>query len=276
MRNPILERKIIPVTHPTDNQKAVLAKIIAAATPQLAAADISDTPNLAAARDMLDQMGMITLDNEGAHLTDDGNQMMIDQNLSTPDGQLTDDGQTAAYGDEAEDAAEPETSPDLELGMDFDGEGGEDEFDFGGEGGDEEVDFGDENDSGEGKLDIDVRDDDKYHEPKEGFSLLSSLRENAARSKFQHVPEELMKNLSMDEIQQLSAVIDGGAPIYKFRSLYQKAYEHFVSEMPYGTAKGRSGDPDEWLHSRLTGDEPSTHEDEVGAAEARWDASRGH
>ncbi|KKM64818.1 hypothetical protein LCGC14_1497590, partial [marine sediment metagenome] len=42
MRNPILERKIIPVTHPTDNQKAVLAKIIAAATPQLAAADISD------------------------------------------------------------------------------------------------------------------------------------------------------------------------------------------------------------------------------------------
>ncbi len=254
MRNPILERKIIPVTHPTDNQKAVLAKIIAAPTPQLAAADISDTPNLSAARDMLDKMGMITLDSEGAHLTDEGNQMMVDQNLATPDGQLTDDGQTAAYGeDEAEDAAEPETSPDLELGMDFDGEGGEDEFDFGGEGGEDEFDFGGEGGEDE-KLDIDIRDDDKYHEPKEGFSLLSNLRETALfESLTKFVPEDLLNTLSRDEVQELVGVLAGKDDMMQHHKLYAKLYNHFASDMPYGTAKGRSGDPAEWILDRLKG-----------------------
>ena len=268
MRNPILERKIIPVTHPTDNQKAVLAKIVAAATPQLAAADISDTPNLAAARDMLDKMGLITLDDEGAHLTDEGNKTMVDQNLATPDGQLTDDGQTAAYGeDEAEDAAEPETSPDLELGMDFGGEGGEDEFDFGGEDGEDEFDFGgDENDGSEEKLDIDVRDDDKYHEPKEGFSLLSDLREAALfESLTKFVPEELLGKLSRDETQELVGVLTGKDDIMHHHNLYAKLYKHFVGDMPYGTAKGRSGDPAEWIYNRLVhGVEGGRHPEDRG------------
>ncbi len=265
MRNPILERRIIPVTHPTENQKAVMAKIVAAATPQLAAADISEDPNLSAARDMLEKMGLIVLNDEGAHLTDRGNEVMVNQNLASADGGLTDDGQSAAYGDEAEDAADPDG--DLEMGMDFGDEDEDGEFSFGGE---------DLEDEDEDKEDVDMRAQDELKEPKESFSLLTSLRENAARSKFQHVPEEFMDKLSMDEIQQLASVVDGGAPIYKFGSLYKKAYEHFVSEMPYGTAKGRSGDPDEWLERRLTGDDPSTMDDEVGAAEAQRDASRGH
>ena len=37
---------------------------------------------------------------------------------------------------------------------------------------------------------------------------------------------------------------------------YQKLYEYFVfktQEMPYGTAKGRTGDPDVWVLKRLGG-----------------------
>ncbi len=269
MRNPILERRIVPVTHPTESQKSVMSKIVAAATSQLAAADISGTPNLVAARDMLEKMGLIYLDDEGAHLTDQGNEVMINQNLVSPGGGLTDDGQEAAHGDEAEDAAPDMGDDELDMDMDFgDEEDDEGEFSFGGE------DLEDED--GE-KEDVDMKADEELHEPKESFSLIATIRENAARSKFQHVPEDFMDGLSMEEIQQLSAVIDGGAQIYKFGSLYQKAYEHFVSEMPYSTAKGRSGDPDEWLtHRLMSGDNPTSIDDETGAAEARWDASRGH
>jgi len=155
----------------------------------------------------------------------------------------------------------------LEMGMDFEDDEDENgEFSFGGE---DELDD-DEDEDGN----VSMKADEELHEPRESYSLLTDLRENAARRKFQHVPEEFMKNLSPEEIQQLSAVIDGGAPIYKFGSLYKRAYEHFVGEMPYGTAKGRSGDPSEWLEHRLRGDNPTTMDDEVGADEARRDASR--
>ena len=169
MRNPILENRVISLTRPTDNQKAVLAKIAAAATPQLAVADISDTPNLVAARDMLAKMGLIDIDDEGAHLTDLGREVMTNQNLATPDGTLTDDGQKAAYGDEADQAAPaPDTSMDMDMDLGFgdeEGEGDEFEFDFGGEG-DEEGDM----------EELDPRQMDDVKEPKESFSLLASLR----------------------------------------------------------------------------------------------------
>jgi hypothetical protein len=238
----INEQQIVPLTRPTDNQKAVLAKITAAATPQLAAADISDTPNLVAARDMLDKLGLIEIDNEGAHVTDLGREVMVNQNLATPDGQLTDDGQQAAYGDEADDAA---PAPDSSMD-DFGGFG-----EFGGfgdeeEGGDEFGDmFGDE----EGRTEIDPREMDDVKEPKE--SLLVNIRKQVLREA-QNVPVEFEAQLSNEEREQLDEVARG-VPIYKFHSLYKKAYNHFVKDMPYGTAKGTSGDPGEWLQYRFAG-----------------------
>lgn len=35
------------------------------------------------------------------------------------------------------------------------------------------------------------------------------------------------------------------------QELRDHMYDTFVSEMPYGTAKARSGDPDEWLEQKL-------------------------
>ena len=97
----ILEKRIVPVIRPTQNQKSVLAKIKAAATPKTAAADISKTSNLTAARDMLEKMGLITISQEeGAVVTDEGEQVMIDQNLVDESGELTDEGNKAAFGDE--------------------------------------------------------------------------------------------------------------------------------------------------------------------------------
>lgn len=34
--------------------------------------------------------------------------------------------------------------------------------------------------------------------------------------------------------------------------LWDDLYAHYLDEMPYGTAKGRDGDPDEWLFEKLS------------------------
>ena len=256
MRNPILEKKIIPVAHPTDNQKSVMAKIVAAATPELAAADISDNPHLSAARDMLVRLDMIELNAGGAFLTDRGNEMMISQNLVTPDGQLTDDGQTAAHGEEeAKQAASPEPTQDLERGMDFDDELGDDEFDL--ENGDDEYDM-------KKKIDLDMEAEKKVHEPRESFTLLKDLRETAIIEGYLgHVPPDLLDKLTQSEKQELSSALDGRSQLHDHESLYSKLYSHFVREMPYGTAKARTGDPDEWIINRLTtGDSTGEPEDD--------------
>ena len=36
--------------------------------------------------------------------------------------------------------------------------------------------------------------------------------------------------------------------------LWEKLYEYFVDEMPYGTAKARTGDPDVWIADKLDAD----------------------
>lgn len=245
-----------------------MAKIVSSATPQLAAADISDTPNLVAARDLLVQMGLIELDMNGAHITDQGQQVMVDQNLTDGGGNLTDDGQKAAYGDEAEDAAEP-MGGDLEMGFGDEG----DEFDFGDDEEGGEFDFGDEDEDGMSELD--PREIDSVKEPKESFGLLSDLSKQALRESY-NVPVDFEAKLSDEEKEQLGQVVSKGISIYNFQSLYKKAYEHFVSDMPYGVAKGRTGDPADWLQDTLSGGEPTTFDDEIGAGEFHFDASREH
>jgi hypothetical protein len=33
--------------------------------------------------------------------------------------------------------------------------------------------------------------------------------------------------------------------------IFDALYEHYLPEMPYGTAKGRTGDPYEWISDRI-------------------------
>jgi len=77
----------------TDTQKKVIARIVVAATPKVAAEDISKDPNIVAARDMLIKLGVITF-SEGtlAALTASGKKLATDSNIIDAAGVLTDEG----------------------------------------------------------------------------------------------------------------------------------------------------------------------------------------
>lgn len=49
----------------------------------------------------------------------------------------------------------------------------------------------------------------------------------------------------------ISEVVNGRAEVGDARSHYYALYEKYMSEMPYGTAKARDGDPCEWITERL-------------------------
>ena len=68
------------------------------------------------------------------------------------------------------------------------------------------------------------------------------------------IPVEFEAKLSEDEMDALNQVVLGKS-IYKFPSLYKKAYNHFVSEMPYRVAKARSAEPGHWLQDRFRGED---------------------
>lgn len=91
--------RIMSAVHPTDNQKRVLAKIIAAPTPAVGAQSISGDANLIAARNMLMKMGLITFASGEANVTDSGMQVAADENVTDESGQLTQVGQELAYTD---------------------------------------------------------------------------------------------------------------------------------------------------------------------------------
>ncbi len=60
-----------------------------------------------------------------------------------------------------------------------------------------------------------------------------------------------MIDLSEVEIEQVKAIDVGTADLTDFPKLYDKLYESLILEMPYGTAKGRTGDPVEWITDHL-------------------------
>ena len=142
----------------------------------------------------------------------------------------------------------PDDEPGLSLGF---GDEGEDDFSFGDEG-EDEFDFGTDNDGGGDKEDVDMFADKKLHEPTEGFSLLSDLREGLVFENLRKfIPPNLLNKLDREEVQKLMRVLTDRDDIMNHHSLYEKLYNYFVSEMPYGTAKGRTGDPAEWIYNRL-------------------------
>lgn len=123
--------KLLDTVRLSDNQKRVIAKILAAPTPKLAAEEISDGANMIKARDILMDLGLITFTlNDQAELTDKGQQVAQAENLADESGQLTPDGEKFAYtnefnaGDsdmskpEGGDMGQPEVPPAPDAGMD--------------------------------------------------------------------------------------------------------------------------------------------------------------
>jgi hypothetical protein len=94
------EIRMLSGIHPTDNQKRVLAKIIAAPNSKVAGEDISGDENMIAARNILMKLGVITFSAGAAELTDKGEQIAQDENIADASGQLTDVGNALVSGEE--------------------------------------------------------------------------------------------------------------------------------------------------------------------------------
>ena len=89
--------RITPTLKPTANQLRVLAKLAASATPAAALREITQTPNMVAARDALARLGLLTFDRHSAQLTDRGKAVSTLEGILDQTGVLTDVGKQFAY-----------------------------------------------------------------------------------------------------------------------------------------------------------------------------------
>lgn len=95
----LLEDRTNAIISPTKHQKAVLSKTVAAATPQVAASEISKDQHLLTSRDMLVKLGLLTVQDNQAEVTPQGIEIMRNQNLLDDAGNLTPEGEKYAHGE---------------------------------------------------------------------------------------------------------------------------------------------------------------------------------
>ncbi len=105
--------RIVKNVQMSDNQKRVLCKIVAAPTPKIAISEIKGNQNLMAAANMLQQLGLIAVKDYNVTVTDAGMQTMRDYALVDEAGTLTQDGETFAFTDSADNQtnANPQSPP---------------------------------------------------------------------------------------------------------------------------------------------------------------------
>ena len=122
--------RIMSSVHPTNSQLRVFAKISASATPKVAGEEVSKDVNVVAARNMLVRLGLITLNNGEAELTQQGSQVAQDENIIDQTGQLTQRGKALAYTNSSDQqdndttGQQPETGqlpPDGDQGLSLEG-----------------------------------------------------------------------------------------------------------------------------------------------------------
>ena len=110
---------ILHTINPTLNQKKVLA-IIASNTehPVIAIQQLSASPNLIAARNLLMKLNVITFTDDNVQLTDRGEQLAKDYNIIDDSGTLTDEGQQLV-SDKSQQPSEtpPMENPDMGMGL---------------------------------------------------------------------------------------------------------------------------------------------------------------
>lgn len=109
----LYEIKAVETVRPTDNQKRVLAKILASPTATVAANEMIGSQNMIAARDMLMKLGLITVSNGDASVTDRGVRVATEENLIDDSGALTPEGKAYATTNATDDMPvnQPEGDP---------------------------------------------------------------------------------------------------------------------------------------------------------------------
>ncbi len=60
--------------------------------------------------------------------------------------------------------------------------------------------------------------------------------------------DELTEHLNELELARLKMCLKGDKDLMlDFPDLYERLYDYYSVDMPYGTAKARTGDPDAWI-----------------------------
>lgn len=60
--------------------------------------------------------------------------------------------------------------------------------------------------------------------------------------------------LTKEEYEELEFCVEGKLELIDCPELYDKLYEYYVNDMPYGTAKARTGDPYDWILDHVEDD----------------------
>lgn len=62
--------------------------------------------------------------------------------------------------------------------------------------------------------------------------------------------------INTEELERLKGYVAGNGELYDDEVLFDKLYSYYVNsgEMPYGVAKARTGDPDQWILDQVVGD----------------------
>jgi hypothetical protein len=91
-------------------QKFVLAKIVAAETPLNAYEAVSRGKNTVVARDMLTKIGLITVAENDAQITEQGKEALKKEALIDEMGELTEEGQIWGFAESPEEAAKEDAA----------------------------------------------------------------------------------------------------------------------------------------------------------------------
>jgi len=57
--------------------------------------------------------------------------------------------------------------------------------------------------------------------------------------------------LTPDEIEIVRKIINNEVELEDYNELYDKLFQYYLPDIPYGTAKGRTGDSYEWIFQEL-------------------------
>ena len=104
--------RILSTIRPTQTQLTIIAKIVASQeVPARAAAEISTNSNFIAARNILMKLGIIVYTDKSANLTEKGQMIAKEQNITNDSGQLTDEGNKLASVDSNGSAGKTQQEP---------------------------------------------------------------------------------------------------------------------------------------------------------------------
>ena len=99
------ERRIESAIQLSGVQKYVLTKLVASETPLTAYEEVSRGANMVTASQMLMKLGLMTISENNAEITEQGNELLRKEGLMDEMGELTEEGQLWGFAESPEEAS---------------------------------------------------------------------------------------------------------------------------------------------------------------------------